>query len=84
MKIKYKFTIAILVFLIFIAGISAATASILTVDSANKTTTVNNNATYILTVNNTGTNTDTFNSPLRTRRMLWRNSAHRASVLMRK
>ncbi len=56
MKIKYKFTITLIVS----EGISAATDSILTVDSANKTTTVNHDATYVLTVNN-GTNADTFN-----------------------
>gem|GEM_PF-1891342 len=60
MKLKYKFTIAIIVFLILIAGISSATDSILTVDNTNKTTTVNVNATYVLTVNNTG-NADIFN-----------------------
>ena len=61
MKIKYKFTMAIMFFLIIMAGITAATDSILAVDSANKTTTINLNATYLLTVNNTGANADTFN-----------------------
>lgn len=61
MKIKYKFTKAILVIFIFKVGISAATDSILTVDCANKTTTVNLNETCVQTVNNTEPNENTFN-----------------------